>query len=71
MQKRIRCPSKFGTWLKNAIRENGITQTELAKRLGTHKSVICLYINYNVFPQKDTLDKILNILGYDIEFVKK
>ena len=61
----------FSEWLAKAIKEKGITQVELAKKTGVSKSSITMYIRGNVYPKRETLEKILHELGYNIDFVKQ
>ena len=63
--------SNFSEWLSKAIKEKGITQVELAKKTGVSKSSITMYIRGNVSPKRETLEKILHELGYNIDFVKQ
>ena len=63
--------SNFSEWLSKAIKEKGITQVELAKKTGVSKSSITMYIRGNVYPKRETLEKILHELGYNIDFVKQ
>ena len=62
--------NNFSKWLQKAIKEKGITQAELAKRTHISKSSITMYIKGNVYPKRETLDKILHELGYNIDFVR-
>lgn len=55
-----------GFILKKYLQENGITQTELAERLGITRAAVNRFVNTKKF-QRTTLDKILKALDIDLK----
>jgi transcriptional regulator with XRE-family HTH domain len=53
--------------LQNAIKQSGLTQTELARRLGVHYSVISQYLSGRSMPALDTFANLCAILELDVE----
>lgn len=48
-----------------AIKNGGITQTELAKRLGITQSTVAHYVKGDIFPALDTFTNICILLDLD------
>ena len=53
--------------LQNAIKASGMTQMELARRLGVHYSVISQYLSGRSMPALDTFANICAILDLDTD----
>ena len=53
------------TELQNAIKQSGMTQTELANALGIKQQQISCYLNGQKMPALDTLANICRILDLD------
>lgn len=60
----------FGQWLKKTIKESGLPQGVFAARLDLADSVISRWIYGRNMPRYDTMEEILDELGYHIEFIK-
>ena len=60
---------KYNANLKCLLKESGITQRELAKRIGEHESIICWLINgrfrFSESKLKDLKIKIVKVLKID------
>lgn len=48
--------------LREAIKNSGIRQTDIAKQLGITQSTISKYMNYNKYPSIDTFANLCRIL---------
>lgn len=48
--------------LREAIKNSGIKQTDIAKQLGITQSTISKYMNYNKYPAIDTFANLCKIL---------
>lgn len=55
--------------LAEAIRQSGITQTELARRLGVRQSNISHYIKGNKMPALDTFANLCKLLDVDTNYI--
>ena len=56
----------FGEKLRRYRKEKGLTQTELAEKIGTHPNTICNYETGKAYPQsRDTYAQLAKILGVD------
>ena len=53
------------TELQNAIKQSGMTQTELAKALGIKQQQISCYLNVQKMPALDTFANLCRILDLD------
>ena len=51
--------------LIDAIKQSGMTQTELAKRIGVCQQAIGQYLHQNVMPALDTFANLCAILDLD------
>ncbi|MDE7380316.1 MAG: helix-turn-helix domain-containing protein [Clostridia bacterium] len=51
--------------LQEAIKQSGLTQTELAKKIGVHYSAIGQYLSGRSMPALDTLAKLCAVLDLD------
>ena len=54
------------TKLQNAIKQSGLSQSELARRLGVHYSAISQYLSGRSLPALDTFANLCAILDLDI-----
>jgi transcriptional regulator with XRE-family HTH domain len=62
----------FGEWLKQKRRSAGLTQEDLAKRIGATKSTISLYEKDKIAqPRLHQLDSIGRVLGIDVKTIRK
>ena len=61
----------FGQALRETRKEAGVTQQELARRVGTSKSYVSKVEHGNILPSIGTYCRLLNALGRDIEIVRK
>lgn len=60
--------------LREAIKNSGMQQKELAEKVGITQSTISKYLNYNVYPAIDTfanLCKVLDVSADEILGLKK
>ena len=55
--------------LSNELKNCGMTQTQLAKRINTSQSCIAHYIRGDISPAIDTLAEICNILDIDANYI--
>lgn len=51
--------------LQDAIRNSGLTQTELAKRLGIYQTAVSQYLSGRAMPALDTFANICAVLDLD------
>ncbi|MDE6557985.1 MAG: helix-turn-helix domain-containing protein, partial [Clostridia bacterium] len=51
--------------LKKEIELSNLTQTELAKRIGVHRSAIGQYLSWRSMPALDTFAKLCAVLDLD------
>ena len=51
--------------LSEAIKQSGLTQTEIAKRIGVSQSAIAHYIKGDIIPSLDTFASLCEILDLD------
>ena len=61
----------FGKKIKNARKEMGLTQFELAEKIGNRQQVISRIENKENSPTLKTLCSILDVLGYEIKIQPK
>ena len=61
--------AEFSENLKALRKEKGLTQTELAKRLGVNKSIICSYENQERLPSLNMLVKLSHIFNVSMEYL--
>ena len=54
---------KFGLRLQEAIKQSGMSQSELGRRLGTTSQSVNGWCQSGVIPRKDVLEKIPKITG--------
>lgn len=57
--------SQIRTKLIEAIQQSGITQTELAKRVGVIQQTIAAYLHQNKMPALDTFANLCEVLDLD------
>lgn len=55
--------------LSEVIKQSGITQTELAKKLNVTQSTIAHYIRGDILPALDTLANLCKMLDVDTNYV--
>ena len=60
----------FGTWFKNELRKQGITQWDFANMVYVDQSVVSKWSCGARIPKFSEMQNILCALGYHIEFVK-
>lgn len=53
-------------YLKEIMRQKGISSVELAEKLGVSKATISYWINGKVFPSQETIVNISKILCVDV-----
>lgn len=58
----------FQTKLKHRLLDLGITQKELADKLGVHKQVIANWLNGSRNPKRENIKKLAEILDLPISF---
>lgn len=56
--------------IKKLLLDEGLTQTELAERLGTSKANVGAQLTRNAFRTTD-IERIADALGYNVEIVFK
>ena len=57
--------TKIQQQIANAIKYSGMTQTEIAKKLGTSQQIISCYANGQKMPALDTFANLCEILDLD------
>ncbi len=55
--------------LSEAIRLSGLSQTEIARRLGVKQPAIAQYVSGDVFPALDTFANLCEILDVDPAYI--
>jgi len=55
--------------LKETIKNSGISQSELARKIGVHHSAIGQYLSGRSMPALDTLANLCKILDVDTNYV--
>lgn len=55
--------------IKEAIKQNGMTQTELAKQIGVCQQAIGQYLHQNKLPALDTLANLCKVLDVDANYI--
>ena len=60
-------------WLliETAMDENGMSQAELARRIGVSRSRLSYWIKHNIFPQAEYAKKITDQFGLDLNQLLK
>lgn len=61
--------TEFGNKLSELLKENDITQRELAKKVGLSEQCICRYINGNRVPKATSVVEIAKALNVDIDYL--
>ena len=56
---------KIRTKLQKAIRQSGMTQTELAKKLNIYQSAVGQYLSGRAMPALDTFANLCKVLDLD------
>ena len=54
---------EYGVWLKDAIRDTGIFQSELARRVGVSRMAVSNWIKDGTVPHPERQDLIEEVLG--------
>ena len=55
--------------LKEAIKQSGLTQTEIAKRIGVCQQTIAHYLHQNKLPALDTFANLCKVLDIDTNYI--
>lgn len=55
--------------LKEAIKQSGMTQTEIAKKLGLCQQTIASYLHQNKMPALDTFANLCKLLDVDTNYI--
>lgn len=55
--------------LREAIRQSGIPQKEIAKQIGVSAQTVSKYMREDIFPALDTLAKLCKILDVKSDFI--
>jgi len=53
---------KLAKLIRDRLKETGMNQSDLARKVGDNRSLVSLYVRGLCFPRKDKLDKILKAL---------
>ena len=56
---------KIQTKIKEAIRQSGLTQIELARRLGIKQQTVSAYVHQSKMPSLDTFANLCAVLDID------
>ena len=49
--------------LRNAIKDSGLSQKEIAKRVGIHPSTVSKYVRMEKYPSIDTFAELCRAIG--------
>ena len=60
---------KFSYRLTVLLDENNMTQTQLAKKIGTSNVTICRYLTGERVPRLDVVTKIADVFGVSLDFL--
>lgn len=60
---------RFPLWLARQLDRRKWSQTEFASRIGTNSSVVSRWVRGERVPDTKSVDKIADVLGYDVDFV--
>ncbi|MCX4313330.1 MAG: helix-turn-helix transcriptional regulator [Clostridia bacterium] len=55
--------------LREAIRESGISQKEIAKRIGVSAQTVSKYMKQDIFPALDTFAKLCKLLEIKSDYI--
>ena len=55
--------------LRDAIRESGISQKEIAKRIGVSAQTVSKYMKQDIFPALDTFAKLCQLLEIKSDYI--
>jgi len=61
--------SKLGERIKELLKENNLSQTDLTAKIKVSKAQMNRYINHGVQPPADVLQKMSNALGTTVDFL--
>lgn len=62
---------KIQEFLKNRIKESGLTYDELGEELGCSRQNVWQIVNQLKSPSYDNIERLLDILGYKIKIIPK
>ena len=62
---------KVSDAVKKAIKSKGVTQSELAERMGTGQSSIAMYLSRETSMKVENLMRMANACGYDLVLVDR
>ena len=60
---------KIQTRLRQAIKENGIPQKEIAKEIGVSAQTVSKYMRADILPVLDTLAKLCRLLDVSADYI--
>ena len=60
----------FSDWLKEEMKQQNISQFELATKIGAEQSNVCKWVHGQNAPSFKNIQKVLDALGYHIEFIR-
>lgn len=55
--------------LKETIRQSGMSQSEIARKIGVHHSVIGQYLSGRAMPALDTFANLCKLLDVDTNYI--
>ncbi len=55
--------------LQEAIKQSGMTQTEIAKKIGVRQQTIANYLHQNKMPALDTFANLCKVLEVDTNYI--
>lgn len=61
----MKLQSEFRRIVREQMREQGVSQGELARRMGFARPVVSRYLNGEVTPGADMIEKFLAALGFE------
>lgn len=59
----------FSAWLREQMRRRDWNQTELARRLGTHSSVVSRWVRGERVPDPESVDRLADVFGLRVDDV--
>lgn len=55
--------------LQEAIKQSGMTQTQIAKKIGVRQQTIANYLHQNKMPSLDTFANLCKVLEVDTNYI--